>query len=129
MTHGQVRRRVMEEYGQRPTVKDAVRRVLRSMVDWGVLSDTKTPDTKRNNGMYRPGILLSISRDELIAWLVEALLHARAHNSIALQAVLDFSSLFPFHIKPISADRLAAVSGRLDVMRYGLDQEMIILRE
>jgi len=44
--HAQVRRRIMEQYGQRPTVKDAVRRVLRSMVDWGVLKDTPTHDAQ-----------------------------------------------------------------------------------
>jgi hypothetical protein len=127
-SHAQVRRRVMEQYGQRPTVKDAVRRVLRSMVDWGVLSDAKTHDAGRADGTYVPGLSLAITQVELIAWLAEAFLHAHRGGSVALRTVLDSTSLFPFRLSPISADHLVAVSGRLDVLRHGLDQDLIMLR-
>jgi len=127
--HAQVRRRVMEQYGQRPTVKDAVRRVLRSMVDWGVLKDAKTHDAGRADGTYVPGLSLTVAQVELIAWLAEAFLHAHPNGSVALRTVLDATSLFPFRLKPISAAHLVAVSGRLDVLRHGLDQDLIMLRE
>jgi len=128
VTHAQVRRRIMEQYGQRPTVKDAVRRVLRSMVDWGVLKDATTHDARRTDGTYVPGLSLAIAQVELIAWLAEALLHAHPNGSVALTTVLDSTSLFPFRLKPISADQLVAVSGRLEVLRHGLDQDLIMLR-
>ena len=136
-SHAQVRRRVMEQYGQRPTVKDAVRRVLRSMVDWGVLKDAKTHDTRCKDGTYVPGLSLAIAQGELIAWLAEAFLHAHpngpacrsagAGRSVALRTVLDSTSLFPFRLSPISAAHLVSVSGRLDVLRHGLDQDLIML--
>lgn len=137
-SHAQVRRRVMEHYGQRPTVKDSVRRVLRSMVDWGVLKDAKTHDARRRDGTYLPGLSLAINQVEVIAWLAEAFLHAHpngpasrsigAGRPVALRTVLDSTTLFPFRLKPVSAAHLVAVSGRLDVVRHGLDQDLIMLR-
>jgi len=127
-SHAQVRRRVMEQYGQRPTVEDAVRRVLRSMVDWAVLKDAKTRDARRTDGTYMPGLSLAIAHVELIAWLAEAFLHAHPNGSVALRTVLDSTSLFPFRLSPIPATHLVAVSGRLDVLRHGLDQDSIMLR-
>lgn len=127
-SHAQIRRRIMEQFGQRSTVKDAVRRVLRSMVDWGVLMDAKAHDSRRTDGMYVPGRSLAIAQVELIAWLVEAFLHAHPNGSVALRTVLDSTSLFPFRLSPISADHLVAVSGRLDVLRHGLDQDLIMLK-
>lgn len=66
--------------------------------------------------------------DSFIAWLGEAFLHAYPNGSVALRTVLDSTSLFPFRLSPISADYLVAVSGRLDVLRHGLDQDLIMLR-
>ncbi|MBC7355336.1 MAG: hypothetical protein H5U09_03950, partial [Desulfomicrobiaceae bacterium] len=127
-SHAQVRRRIMEQFGQRPTVKDAVRRVLRSMVDWGVIKDAKTQNARRTGGTYVPGLSLDIAHEKLIAFLVEAFLHAHPNGSVALRTVLDSTSLFPFRLSPISAAHLVAVSGRLDVLRHGLDQDLIMLR-
>jgi len=128
VTQAQVRRRIMEQYGQRSTVKVAVRRVLRSMVGWGVLKDAPTHDGRRPDGTYVPGLSRAIAQVELIAWLVEAFLHAHPNGSVDLRTVLNSTSLFPFHLKPISAAHLVEVSGRLDVLRHGLDQELIMLR-
>lgn len=126
--HAKVRRRIMEQYGQRPTVKDAVRRVLRSMLDWGVLKDATSNDAQRLDGMYEPGLSLTITQVELIAWLAEAFLHAHPNGSVDLRTLLNSTSLFPFRLKPISADRIIEASGRLDALRHGLDQDLIMLR-
>jgi len=65
---------------------------------------------------------------EVIAWLAEAFLHAHPNGSVALRTVLDSTSLFPFRLSPISADHLVTASKRLDVLRHGLDQELIMFR-
>jgi len=118
----QVQRRVREQYGERDTVSRAARRVLRSFVDWEVLKETS------EKGIYTSGLSLAIAHVELIAWLAEAFLHAHPNGSVALRTVLDSTSLFPFRLSPISAAHLVAVSGRLDVLRHGLDQDLIMLR-
>jgi hypothetical protein len=117
----QVQRRVREHYGERDTVTRAAQRVLRSFVDWEVLKETP------EKGLYTQGIVQAIDHVELIAWLVEAFLHAHPDGSMPLIMALDSTSLFPFRLSPISADHLATVSGRLDVLRHGLDQDLIML--
>jgi len=119
----QVQRRVREQYGERDTVSRAARRVLRSFVDWEVIKGTS------GRGIYTFGLSLSIVRVELIAWLAEAFLHAHPGSSVHLRAILDSMSLFPFHLDPVSAAHLVSVSGRLDVLRHGLDQDLIMLRK
>jgi len=120
--------RLLRLHGERATVKDAVRRVLRSMVDWGIIQDAPTRDARLKDGVYVPGLSLAVAHVELIAWLAEAFLHAHPNGSVALRTVLDSTSLFPFRLSPISAAHLVAVSGRLDVLRHGLDQDLIMLR-
>ena len=56
----QVQRRIWEQYGERDTVSRAVQRVIRSFVDWQVLTET----SKR--GLYTSGLLLNIDHVRLI---------------------------------------------------------------
>ncbi|PKN27699.1 MAG: hypothetical protein CVU64_15485 [Deltaproteobacteria bacterium HGW-Deltaproteobacteria-21] len=119
----QVQRRVREQYGERETVSRAARRVLRSFMDWRVLSETG------QKGVYRQGEILPIKDSKLIAWLVEASLHARENMSGAIRDLLDSPSLFPFRLSQIPADRLIAKSARLELLRHGMDENLIKLRE
>ena len=119
---GQVQRRVREQYGERETVSRRVRYVLRSFVDWEVLKETP------EKGVYTAGRALAVDQAEVVAWLAEAFLHAHPNGAAALRTVLGATSLFPFRLGPISASHLGEVSGRLDVLRHGLDQDLIMLR-
>lgn len=118
-----IQRRVREQYGERETVSRAGRRVLRSYLDWGVLQETGT------KGIYIAGTTLAVDDSRLIAWLVEASLHARANGAATLKDLIDSPSLFPFRIKPIHAEGLVAVSSRLNVLRHGLDDDLIMLKK
>jgi hypothetical protein len=118
-----VQRRVREQYGERETVSRAGRRVLRSYLDWGVLQETG------KKGVYTAGTTSSIDNPlQLIAWLTEAALHARANGSAPLKDLLDSPSLFPFRIKPVHAESLAAASPRLAILRHGMDQDVVMLK-
>ncbi|MBT9156387.1 MAG: hypothetical protein DDT37_01372 [Firmicutes bacterium] len=119
---GHVQRRIREQYGERETVSRATRRVLRSYLDWGVLQKTST------RGIYITGPALVIDDSHLIAWLVEASLHARPNGSASLKEVVDSPSLFPFQIRPIHAENLVADAPRLDILRHGLDDALIMLQ-
>ena len=118
-----VQRRVREQYGERETVSRAARRVLRSFLDWGVLQETGS------KGIYTSGITISVKDPRLIAWLAEAALHARANGSATLRDLLDSPSFFPFRIKPIQAESVRAASPRLDILRHGLDDDLVMLRK
>ena len=118
-----VQRRVREEYGERENASRAARRVLRSFVDWGVLNDTN------DKGVYEQGKQYSVEEPRLIAWMVEASLHARANGSAAIRDLLDSPSIFPFRLAHVSAEQLASLSPRLDILRHGLDDDLVMLCE
>lgn len=118
-----VQRRVREQYGERETVSRAARRVIRSFVDWGVLSETS------EKGIYGQGLTRSIDDHRLISWLIEASLHARSNGSAATRDLLDSTSLFPFRLMRMSAERLVSASPRLDLLRHGLDDDLVMLRQ
>ena len=119
----QVQRRVREQYGERETVSRRARYALRSYLDWGVLQET---DQK---GVYSTGTALAVDDSRLIAWLVEASLHARANGTAPVKDLIDGPSLFPFRIKPVHAESLVAASSRLDLLRHGLDDDLVMLRK
>lgn len=119
----QVQRRVRENYGERETVSRAARRVLRSYLDWGVLQETGT------KGIYTSKALLTIDDSRLIGWIVEASLHARTNVSAPLKDLIDGPNLFPFWIKQIHTESLVSGSRRLDILRHGLDADLVMLRK
>ena len=118
-----VQRRIKEQYGERETVSRSAQRVLRSFIDWNVLNETD------DKGIYVRGNRYSIQDSRLIAWLVEASLHARANGSAAIKDLLDGPSIFPFRLAHVSAEHLASLSPRLDLLRHGLDDNLVMLRE
>ena len=118
-----IQRRVKEQYGERETASRAAQRALRSFIDWNVLN--KTDD----KGIYAIGNRYSIQDSRLIAWLVEASLHARANGSAAIKDLLDSPSIFPFRLKHITAEKLVSLSPRLDMLRHGLDDNLVMLRQ
>ena len=97
--------------------------VMRSYLDWGMLQET---DTK---GIYTAGTTLSVDDSRLIAWLTEASLHARVNGMAPLKDLIDSPNLFPFRLKPIPAESLMAASSRLDILRHGLDDDLVMLRK
>ncbi len=118
-----IQRRVREQYGERETVSRAARRVLRSYLDWGVLQETGA------KGIYSAGTMLAVEDSRLIAWLAEASLHARANGSAPLKDLIDSPSFFPFRLAHISAEYVASLSPRLNILRHGLDDDLVMLRE
>jgi len=118
----QIQRRLREQYGERETVSRAARRVVRSFVDWGVLSETK------DKGIYGQGPIGCVDNPRVISWLIEASLHARPNGSALLKELLDSPSLFPFHLAPVSAEQLLSLSHRLDVLHHG-DGDLVVLQK
>jgi len=118
-----VQRRVREQYGERETVSRRTRYVLRSYLDWGVLQEAGA------KGVYSAVPSLAVDDTRLIAWLVEAFLQSRANGSFPLKDLLDSPSLFPFRLKPMHPESLVASSSRLDILRHGLDDDLVMLRK
>ncbi len=121
VTAGQVRRRIIEVFGDRELIARATRNVLRSFVDWSVLRETS------RKGVYGQGEYLTLDNIRLIAWLVEALLHAYRVRAVPVAALLDSTSLFPFRLRSVPAPQLVAASERLDLVTQGLTEDLVVL--
>jgi hypothetical protein len=118
-----IQRRVKEQYGERETVSRSTQRILRSFIDWGVLNET----TKK--GVYIQGKELFVRESGLISWLIESLLHTRSNGTASFNDLLDHPAIFPFKLAHISAENVASKSSRLNILRQGLDKELVILDE
>lgn len=118
-----IQRRVKEQYGERETASRAARRVIRSFIDWAVLSKTD------NKGIYAQGKRCSVDDPLLIAWMAEACLRARANESATIKDLLDSPSMFPFQLAHVSAEQVVSLSSRLDILRHGLDDDLVMLRK
>jgi len=117
-----IQRRMREQFGERETVSRAARRVLRSYVDWRVLTETA------HKGVYKQGLLQPIHDPKLVAWLIEASLYTRPDRSGELKDLLENTGLFPFRLNQISDKKLIAASARLEIMRHGVDDNLIMLQ-
>jgi len=118
----QIQRRIREQYGDRETVSRRVRYVIRGFVNWGVLTDTK------QKGVYCQGRIYVIDNPRLISWLIEASLHTRSNGSGAIKDLLDGANLFPLRLAHLSAEQLVSMSPCLDLLRHGLDDDLVTLR-
>jgi len=112
-----VTRRMIEGWGARTTLPRAVRRVIRSSVQWGVLEDCA------EKGVYmfsRPSTPLPI---ELEVLMVEAVLLASGQESSSFDQLAGHPALFPFRMTITPTDLRGAT--RLEVHRQGLDMDVV----
>ncbi len=117
-----IQRRVREQYGERETVSRAARRVIRSFADWSVILDTK------NKGIYKKGKTINIDQPEIIAWIIEALLHASERGIYQINSLFSAPSLFPFQMPPLPPEILTKKGENIDVFQLGISENMAKLR-
>lgn len=122
VTQAQIINRIKEQYGDRQTVFRYARYVLRSFVAWGVLKDS---DVK---GCYEKSVPVNIANPELTILIFQAALHANPDGKEALGLLLNNPAFFPFHLPAIAGDFVSQHSDQIDVVRYGLDDELLKLR-
>jgi hypothetical protein len=117
----QVQRRMREQLGERETVARAARRILRCMIDWGVLQESEV------KGVYQASAPHSVTDKQVQSWLLEATLRGSQVASMPLKALTQSPALFPFVMTPLSMHELVG-NKRLEYFRHGLDEEMVSVR-
>lgn len=113
----QVRRRMIETWGDRSTLTRAVQRLLRTFVEWDVLRDMDEP------GRYAPAPVRHAEHRDLLLWLLSCALVAHDADQIALSEFGQLPYLFPFDLLPHLAE--VRRSNRFQVSRQGLDLDMV----
>jgi len=112
-------RRLVGAWGERSTIQRAGQRIVRSMVQWGVLQDTAT------RGLY-----LAMPRRRRVApavatVLIEALLIDAEESSVPLDQLTGHPAVFPFDLD-INASLVRSAS-QFQIHRQGLDSDFVEL--
>ncbi len=122
VTQAQITTRLKEQYGDRQTVSRYARFVIRSFVAWEVLKDSEA------KGCYEKPHLVSISDPTLTSLMFESALHAIPEARAALGLLLSNPAFFPFQLPAINGDIVSQCNKRIDVVRYGLDEDLLKLK-
>ena len=121
VTQMQIVNRMKEQYGDRQTISRYTKYVIRSFVAWGVLTDTGS------KGCYAKSPKIQIDQVDRAALVYESVLLAEQVPKIAISLVQSNPALFPFAIQSMTGVRFSQLSKRVDVSRYGLDDELLVL--
>ncbi len=122
ITQAQVFGRIKEQYGDRETVARNARYTMRSFVAWGILKDSET------KGCYEKFPPFCVIDPNLAVLMFEAALYATPDGKLTLSLLLKNPALFPFQIPIISGDLISQHSKRIEIIRYGLDDELLKLK-
>lgn len=122
VTQAQIRARCYETFGERSTIERSARRVIRSLVSWGVLLDTPEGNAK---GCYGKSAPMIIANSTTALLLIEASLHASGSDTLSLNAIKNDPALFPFVLPELNGSIQS--SKNIEYIRHGLDHEMLRL--
>lgn len=122
VTQTQIINRLKEQYGDRQTVSRYARFVIRSFVAWGALRDS---DAK---GCYEKAPPVSITNANLAILMFESALLATPEAKGTLGLLLNNPAFFPFQLPVMTGDFVAQSSKRIEVARYGLDDDLLKLK-
>lgn len=122
VTQIQIIGRMKEQYGDRQTVSRYSKYALRSFVAWGVLKDSKT------KGCYEKTPVLSITDGNQAILMLESALMAALESKGFLRLLLNNPAFFPFQFPVIAGDFVSRHNSRIEVVRYGLDEELLKLK-
>ena len=112
-------RRAVELWGDREKVRGGSQKIVRSMTDWGCLSEAST------KGVFRKRTPQVTVRGELGAILAEALIFGGEQSAVPMPQLLRHPAGFPFQLE-IAAHDLRR-SGRFEISRQGLDIDVVSL--
>ena len=117
----QLTRRLVEAWGDRSTMVRAARRVVRSMVQWGLLKDTG------KRGVYELAGGRRLVSDQIAELLLEAVLIDSDNQEIPIAQLVANPALLPFDVR-IGAHHLRK-AGQFEIHRQGLDIDVVGLSQ
>jgi hypothetical protein len=110
--------RMRESWGDRSTLDRAAQRVMRSMVDWGVLAEAVGKGELQRP--ERPQLALSGRRG---AWLLAAAAFGSRQNAIPISNLRRSLVLYPYEVEA-TVEQLEAIGG-LRVVCEGVDRHVV----
>ena len=114
--------RLKEQYGDRQTVSRYGRFVIRSFIAWDVLKDSQS------KGCYEKTVPVSIVEPDLAILMLESALLATPEAKGAMVLLLNNTAFFPFWLPMMTGDFVSLHNDRIEMVRYGLDDELLKLK-
>lgn len=123
ITSKQIISRLKEQYGDRQTVSKSGQYVVRSMIAWGILQDSKCLGcyTKRK----KKHVLLD---KDVSILLLTSLLHAVPDKKVPLKVAMNSPALFPFQLPTINTDDIIRKSNDIDIIQCSMDEDLLELK-
>lgn len=122
VTQSQIFNRLKERYGDRETVARNARYTVRSFVAWGVLNDSEA------KGCYEKADPVSIYDSNLAILMLESALLTTPEAKCAMGLLLNTPAFVPFQLPVMTGDFVSQHSDRIEVVRYGLDDDLLKLK-
>lgn len=117
----QVLTRVKEQYGDTESVSTSARKILRTFVDWNILKETK------RKGMYTAGSTWTVTKPELIAWIIESYLYSQTNGYAELRTVTQSPIFFLFNLKAVQ--QISKIRHpRIEFVNHDLSQQLVYLK-
>ena len=113
--------RLKERYGDRETVARNARYTVRSLVAWGLLND-------RRKGCYEKSDTIGVPDMDLAILMLEAGLHTTPEGKGELSILMNNPAFFPFRLPAMTGNLVSQCNDRIDIIRYGLDDELLKLK-
>ncbi|NLL37245.1 MAG: hypothetical protein GX256_06970 [Fretibacterium sp.] len=123
VTQAQIVNRLKEHYGDRQTVSRYAQFVIRSFIAWGVLKDSEV------KGCYEKAAPVDVADPALATLMFESALHATLKAKSTFELLLNNPAFFPFQFPAITGDYVSQRCERIDVVRCGLDDELLKLKD
>jgi len=117
----QIIQRVKEIYGDRSSVIRSAQRVVQGFLGCHVLDQTKNNQLKLAHS--------SELDTESTILLCEAALYAKCEGRSPLESLKNDPAFFPFQLAILTGDHISQHSNVIDVVRYGLDDELLKLKK
>jgi len=122
ITQNQIRLRCFEAMGERSTVERSARWVIRSFVAWGLLQDSET------KGCYEKTAKVEVTDRNLAIMMMESAQIATSEGKETVGLLLNNPAFFPFHLPAMTGEFVFQQSERIEIVRYGLDDELLKLK-
>ncbi len=123
ITKKQIVQRLKEQYGDRQTVSRVARYVIRSFIAWGILQDTTV------KGCYKKGEIFTIDNMCIVGLLLEGALHTIPDGKSSINNLFNNPGFYMFEFPRVAGDLVTQTNPSIEVMRFGMDEEILKLKE
>jgi hypothetical protein len=118
VTQPQIFKRIIEQYGDRETVKRYARYVVRSFVAWGVLIDSST------KGEYEKMASFTVGADGTKR-LFESSLYTNSSGKGIFEQLVHHPAFFPFQFLNVNRTFLNGFPDRIEVIHSGYEEVLL----